>query len=893
MNLKKKSRIKKKKKFFYFNTLLYINFILTTSIVISFLIFFFTSYTVKVKTDKILEHLSKAGRYEYIYIFDIAWMAFKSNFSKLEKINMEIDFENILIIENTRNKAIKEGTLGNKDDLPRVKAKMIYKEKKINSEVRLKGDRHIHYIDKDKSSYKIELKKNKYILGVNKFSIHKPGVRNYIHEWIFHEMMGDFGLIKLKYEFFDFYINGTSQGLYVLEEGMGKELLERNKRRNGPIFSILEESSSLDNPVFQVYNKKFWNEPKNILIAKTARQKLIDFLNGQRSIEDTFDIEKFAAFFAVLDATYTYHGMFFNSKLYYNPINGFFEPVPFDGHRQLPNYHKFNKSYYNRMIIDSIDKPEAPEDLGLNLQINESRWFFLNKFFSKNGELNKSFYNLYISYLDKISSDNYINSFLEKRKKDIDKINSHIYSDYFFYSSSRDYGSGLYYFLEDDLIHRIKVIRDRINPEKKFIKVIKNDNKFLIKVSFFYCNTCGRNIKKYQNLLIKNIICEDKDVDNQTTKLIPINKQLNVFTYTVITVSKNELDNLNCTHFEFLDRIQDKTFFSEIDFLNSKYNFNDIKQENPEIISKYFVNNNKKLFLKKNEVIIDEDFYIPGGYRIIIKPGQKIYLINNAFIISNSPWSIGDNEGEVIISGKEDNFGGGLLITDSKEKSLINNTKFSYLTGAKKHISSQFIIFGSVNFNQTQVELNNVIFDKIYSEDAINFFRSSIKLKDVIFSDNVSDAIDVDFSDGQIEQVNFINIGNDAIDFSGSNIKIKDVFFENIGDKLISVGENSNIKISNIKANKSHIGIASKDGSIVNIKDIDLDYVNIPFAAYQKKNEYGFGKMNLENYNLKNFYTKWITDGNSKIIANGLNVGEKTKDILAIVDGKNLKLLNL
>ena len=45
---------------------------------------------------------------------------------------------------------------------------------------------------------------------------------------------------------------------------------------------------------------------------------------------------------------------------------------------------------------------------------------------------------------------------------------------------------------------------------------------------------------------------------------------------------------------------------------------------------------------------------------------------------------------------------------------LINNTKFSYLTGAKKHISSQFIIFGSVNFNQTQVELNNVIFEKIY-----------------------------------------------------------------------------------------------------------------------------------------------------------------------------------
>ena len=96
------------------------------------------------------------------------------------------------------------------------------------------------------------------------------------------------------------------------------------------------------------------------------------------------------------------------------------------------------------------------------------------------------------------------------------------------------------------------------------------------------------------------------------------------------------MDNLNCSHFEFLDRIQDKTFLSEIDFLNSKYNFNDIKQENPEIISKYFVNNKKKLFLKKNEIVIDKDFYIPAGYRVIIKPGQKIFIINNAFIISVS-----------------------------------------------------------------------------------------------------------------------------------------------------------------------------------------------------------------------------------------------------------------
>ena len=33
-------------------------------------------------------------------------------------------------------------------------------------------------------------------MGMNRFAIQKPGTRNYIHEWIFHEMIGDLGLIK-------------------------------------------------------------------------------------------------------------------------------------------------------------------------------------------------------------------------------------------------------------------------------------------------------------------------------------------------------------------------------------------------------------------------------------------------------------------------------------------------------------------------------------------------------------------------------------------------------------------------------------------------------------------------------------------------------------------------
>ena len=69
-------------------------------------------------------------------------------------------------------------------------------------------------------------------------------------------------------------------------------------------------------------------QTRNIELAKIASNKLLNFLNGKRELEDTFNLEKLAAWLAIMDATYTLHGLPFNSKLYYNPIDGLFEPIP-------------------------------------------------------------------------------------------------------------------------------------------------------------------------------------------------------------------------------------------------------------------------------------------------------------------------------------------------------------------------------------------------------------------------------------------------------------------------------------------------------------------------------------------------------------------------------------
>ena len=103
------------------------------------------------------------------------------------------------------------------------------------------------------------------------------------------------------------------------------------------------------------------------------------------------------------------------------------------------------------------------------------------------------------------------------------------------------------------------------------------------------------------------------------------------------------------------------------------------------------------------------------------------------------------------------------------------------MTGYDLEKNFEHIILGSINFHQTKVEIEKVVFKNIFSEDAINIFRSEFKIYDANYNNIFSDAIDIDFSDGKIFFSKFKNINNDAIDFSGSQVQLNDNFFYAIG----------------------------------------------------------------------------------------------------------------
>ena len=88
----------------------------------------------------------------------------------------------------------------------------------------------------------------------------------------------------------------------------------------------------------------------------------------------------------------------------------------------------------------------------------------------------------------------------------------------------------------------------------------------------------------------------------------------------------------------------------------------------------------------------------------------------------------------------------------------------------------------------------------------------------------------------------------------------------NCGDKALSVGEKSFLILNEIIAENSSIGIASKDSSITKINDAYLKNLETCASAYNKKQEFNGGFLEIKNINCRNFKEKTMSDITSKII---------------------------
>jgi hypothetical protein len=266
--------------------------------------------------------------------------------------------------------------------------------------------------------------------------------------------------------------------------------------------------------------------------------------------------------------------------------------------------------------------------------------------------------------------------------------------------------------------------------------------------------------------------------------------------------------------------------------------------------------------------VVDSPLVIEGNLEI--NENTTIEFTKNAYmIIKGKIKFLGTKSKPIILRGQSKSWKG-IYIIEAKEKSIIKNVILSDISELDEGILD---LTGGITFYRSNLLIDNLEISNTFSEDAINIIESNYEIKNLKIYNTISDGIDFDFSNGNINNSIFQNIGGDAIDFAGTNGSLNKIEINNVKDKGISVGENSDLKASNININNTKIGIATKDGSNLLIKNCKIDNSSyVAVATYIKKDFYLSPKMLINNCEI-----------------NPINSHLKQKGTMLFIDDKEIK----
>lgn len=261
---------------------------------------------------------------------------------EIKQYHIELDDAAYQVILDNRAGALELGTLFTDDDSV-VNGKVKAEGTNYSADIRLKGDWIDHLVG-DQWSFRIELKGDYCIYGLQKFSLQPISTRNGIWEYLVNELYRDYGGIAIRYDFADVFVNGVYLGVFAVEEFMEKRVIENSLSREGPIvrynenplwtrWSYYNKNTHLSTiRDYTVFSEKKTTESGNLNdYASYAISMINRYLYEDESAEYVFDSSKYITLYSILDIFSAKHGRVeHNMRHYYNPVTALLEPIPFD-----------------------------------------------------------------------------------------------------------------------------------------------------------------------------------------------------------------------------------------------------------------------------------------------------------------------------------------------------------------------------------------------------------------------------------------------------------------------------------------------------------------------------------------------------------------------------------
>lgn len=799
----------------------------------------FVNKLIPVSTKQIIKDSLPYQLYQSKFRVNLPVNYIRGFIEKSDPIYIDIkqkDYEKLI---QKRNKAIKAGVLLKYDE-DYVNAIISEKGNAVKAKIRLKGDWPDH-LQGNKWSFRVKVSKDKTFRKMKKFSLHAPVTRNYIWEWVYLQLLKDEGIPSLRYSFRPLIVNGNNLGIYSLEEHFDKILLESNFFKEGPIIKLnedgywLKKHQNLDSNTDDEYFKAITNGFKLKSINKKedlknsfllANQILNAYKIGLINTSTAFDKKSLSKYLAINDLTDAHHSSeWINERFYFDTMQGKLIPIGFDG-------DGVNEFVLKELSIQKKDPWRST--------------YFNDIEFTKN----------YVRNLELVSDKIYLDEFFKRNLKEFKRNQSILYKSYPALNMR-----------PDNLYKNQEVIKEYLNPPSPLNVFLQKFNK----------NEVELNIGNNQIFPIEIIALKIGNINiNVSEKYLLKGKKDNKFVdYKKLKfkLNKKEFDLFNLKKEVKLIYKLYGSKYSKISNIYQYPRLNPIKLNNfllhkKSDLKKYpflLVNNIKRTITFRPGIsFIEEPLVIPENFKVIANKGVKIIFRNNGMIISNSPLNFkGSINNPIEISSDQNIEKNGISVINANKKSFLENIVFKNL-GSNE--GSNWAHSGAITFYQSPVEVSKCSFKNAHAEDSLNIIRSEFKIIDSNFISSISDAIDIDFSDGEINNVKISYSQNDGLDISGSNINASNILINESTDKAFSIGEASNFTGRNLYVNNTKIGFASKDGSNSQIINLTLNNSEIDIVGFQKKIEYSPSKIIIKDFKTDKIIPKYLLGNGSSLI---------------------------
>ena len=741
-------------------------------------------------------------------------------------VNLEIGKKWLEQLEKRRSDAISTGVLI-EEEANWTEGRILQSSDEIPLELRLKGD-WLDVLRTDKWAFRLKTKNAYAWNGMQRFTLETPSVKNYLREWLFHTFLQQEDIIAPRYDFVRVRINNKDVGIYAYEEHFERALLEYNKRENGPILKFSDEAYWLNlRREVSGYGEKGNREfIQNFEVAQVlpfredlttntsdlgqqfniAKDLLYQFKHDLAAVDDIFDIDKMAKYYAITDVMQAYHGMIWhNQRFYFNPTSSKIEPIGFDG------FGSKVKPWRNKPFIGYLVYNKTFEDDGWYVELFQ----------------NEAFIKAYLGHLYAYTDYRFLAEALTTLESDLRQRELFIQRD-----------TASYSFDEKEILDHARHIRSYLIPfnnqsiqaytqstegDAKKIKVTNYHGVPLEIVGF------GVNAMSMRDLL-------------KRPTLIEVNLPNQLPDYVTFKVGKD------VTHIFYRIPSVDSVFHSEIQPWSAVRSLTPEQELQKQINldnNPYFTTSGNKILFKKGAYRVNRNIVIPKGYKVSFQAGVKLDIVDGAVFLSNSPVFMAGTKDNPIEITSSDNKGNGFSVLQTKEQSVLSHVHFKNMNTLQY---KGWELKGSVTFYEADVWVENCVFQDNNAMSALNIVRSDFEVTRSTFLNNIKQDIDIAYGNGEISYSTFHQTGGTALDLKHCVAKVTEVKINNSQEYGLSAADRSQVKVKALAVSKASTAVVSKGSSVIDISFIEIKRCQLGFTIFKGKPELGSSEINVDNY---------------------------------------------